>query len=49
MVEALPDVEIKEIHAALVGVFKRMKVNLKRDGIYPDNLPKRPSPATSAV
>lgn len=38
---ALPDVEIKEIHAAMIGVFKRMKANLIREGIFPDKLPKR--------
>lgn len=41
MVDALPDLEIKEIHDAMVGVFERMKVNLTAEGILPDNLPKR--------
>lgn len=41
MVNALPDVEIKEIHVAMVGVMQRMKVNLIADGIIPDKLPKR--------
>lgn len=41
MVKALPDVEIKEIHEAMVGVMKRMKANLLAEGILPDNLPKR--------
>lgn len=41
MVDALPDVEIKEIHDAMVGVFERMKKNLLAEGILPDNLPKR--------
>lgn len=41
MVDALPDVEIKEIHHAMVGVFERMKENLLAEGILPDNLPKR--------
>jgi len=38
---ALPDVEIKEIHVAMEGVFQRMKINLEKEGIWPDNLPKR--------
>ncbi|CAM9157225.1 unnamed protein product, partial [Laminaria digitata] len=41
MVDALPDVEIKEIHDAMVGVFERMKENLLAEGVLPDNLPKR--------
>lgn len=41
MVDALPDVEIKDIHSAMEGVFGRMKTNLLADGILPDNLPKR--------
>lgn len=41
MVDALPDLEIKEIHDAMVGVFERMKVNLTAEGILPDKLPKR--------
>lgn len=43
MVDALPDVEIKEIHDAMVGVFERMKKNLLAEGILPDKLPKRAS------
>lgn len=41
MVKALPDVEIKEIHVAVAGVFERMKSNLIAEGIFPDKLPKR--------
>lgn len=41
MVDALPELEIKEIHVAMEGVFKRMKENLTADGTIPDNLPKR--------
>lgn len=41
MVDALPDIEIKEIHEAMVGVFKRMKKNLTAEGIIPDKLPRR--------
>ena len=41
MVDAFPDLEIKEIHVAMVGVFERMKANLLAEGILPDNLPKR--------
>ena len=38
---ALPDIEIKEIHVAMEGVFQRMKENLTKEGVWPDNLPKR--------
>ncbi|CAM9241757.1 unnamed protein product [Ectocarpus sp. 6 AP-2014] len=41
MVNALPEMEIKEIHVAMQGVFKRMKENLTAEGIIPDKLPKR--------
>ncbi|CAM9692860.1 unnamed protein product, partial [Ectocarpus sp. 13 AM-2016] len=41
MVNALPEIEIKEIHVAMQGVFKRMKENLTAEGIIPDKLPKR--------
>ena len=41
--EALPDVEIQEIHVAVETVMIRMKQNLERDGIWPDNLPRRAS------
>lgn len=41
MVNALPDVEIPEIHVAMVGVMKRMKANLLAEGILPDKLPRR--------
>ncbi|CAM9819016.1 unnamed protein product, partial [Phaeothamnion confervicola] len=41
MVRDLPDVEIKDIHAAMRGVFERMRKNLTDDGTLPDKLPKR--------
>jgi dTDP-4-dehydrorhamnose reductase len=39
--DALPDVHFNDIHTAMHGVMKRMKENLEKDGIWPDNLPKR--------
>lgn len=47
MVDALPDIDIKDIHAAMVGVFERMKANLITDGVLPNKLPKR-APIASA-
>ncbi|CAN0450796.1 unnamed protein product [Scytosiphon promiscuus] len=41
MVNAVPELEIKEIHEAMRGVFQRMKENLTAEGILPDKLPKR--------
>lgn len=41
LVNALPDVEILEIHDSMERVFQRMRVNLEKEGIWPDNLPKR--------
>ncbi len=41
LVGALPDVEILEIHDAMEQVFQRMRVNLEKEGVWPDNLPKR--------
>jgi len=38
---ALPGVEIPEIHASMEKVMQRMKANLEKEGIWPDNLPKR--------
>lgn len=38
---ALPDVHIPEIHESMDKVFQRMKINLEKEGIWPDNLPKR--------
>jgi hypothetical protein len=38
---ALPDIEIQEIHVAVEAVMVRMRANLERDGIWPDQLPKR--------
>lgn len=41
LVAAVPDIKIPEIHESMVEVFKRMRVNLEKEGIWPDNLPKR--------
>jgi dTDP-4-dehydrorhamnose reductase len=41
LVEAVPECEINEIHAACEKVFQRMKENLTAEGTYPDNLFKR--------
>lgn len=41
LVNALPDVNIPEIHVAMEGAMERMKINLEKEGIWPDNLPKR--------
>jgi hypothetical protein len=41
LVNALPDVEIFEIHEAMERVFQRMRVNLEQDGTWPNNLSKR--------
>jgi len=41
LVTSLPDLHIPEIHESMEGVFQRMRVNLERDGIWPNNLPKR--------
>jgi hypothetical protein len=38
---ALPDVHFNDIHTAMHGVMKRMKENLEKDGIWPDNLPTK--------
>ena len=38
---ALPDIQIDEIHVAMEKVFKRMIVNLTNDGSIPDKLPRR--------
>ena len=38
---AIPDVQIDEIHVAMEKVFQRMRVNLEKEGIWPDNVPKR--------
>lgn len=35
------DCEINEIHVAMEKCFERMRVNLEKEGIWPDNLPKR--------
>ncbi len=41
LVNALPDVYIPEIHESMENVMKRMRANLEKEGIWPDNLPKR--------
>mmetsp|Transcript_111696 Transcript_111696/g.218943 ORF Transcript_111696/g.218943 Transcript_111696/m.218943 type:complete len:305 (-) Transcript_111696:81-995(-) len=41
LTSALPDVPIDEIHVAMEKVFQRMRANLEKEGIWPDNLPKR--------
>ena len=41
LVNALPDVHIPEIHESMEKVFQRMRANLEKEGIWPDNLPKR--------
>lgn len=41
LTSALPDVPIKEIHEAMEDCMKRMKINLEKEGLWPDNLPTR--------
>jgi dTDP-4-dehydrorhamnose reductase len=41
LVNALPDIHIPEIHESMEKVFQRMRVNLEKEGVYPDKLPKR--------
>ena len=38
---SMPDVHIDEIHVAMEKVFKNMRINLEKEGIWPDKLPKR--------
>jgi hypothetical protein len=38
---ALPDVKINEIHVAMEKCMVRMKANLEKEGLWPDNLPTR--------
>lgn len=38
---ALPDVHIPEVHESMEKVFQRMRVNLEKEGVWPNNLPKR--------
>lgn len=38
---AMPDVHIDEIHVAMEKVFINMRINLEKEGIWPNNLPKR--------
>lgn len=37
----VPDIPIDEIHVAMEKVFQRMRVNLEKEGIWPNQLPKR--------
>ena len=37
----MPDVHIDEIHVAMEKVFINMRINLEKEGIWPDKLPKR--------
>jgi dTDP-4-dehydrorhamnose reductase len=39
--EALSDIVIPEIHESMEKVFQRMRANLEKEGVWPDNLPKR--------
>jgi 3,5-epimerase/4-reductase len=39
--DALPDIVIPEIHESMERCMQRTKVNLEKQGIWPDNLPKR--------
>lgn len=41
LVNAVPDIEIPEIHVSMEGAMIRMKKNLEKEGIWPDKLPKR--------
>jgi len=41
LVNALPDLYIPEIHESMEKVFQRMRENLEKEGIWPNNLPKR--------
>jgi len=38
---ALPDLDIPEVHVAMENAMIRMQKNLEKEGIWPDNLPKR--------
>ena len=41
LVSALPDIKILDIHTSMEQVMKRMKENLTKEGIWPEQLPKR--------
>jgi len=41
LVNAVPDIHIPEIHESMEKVMQRMKINLEKEGVWPDNLPKR--------
>jgi len=41
LVNSVPDIEIPDIHASMEQVMIRMKENLEKEGIWPDNLPRK--------
>jgi dTDP-4-dehydrorhamnose reductase len=41
LMDAIPDGMVNEIHVAMEECMKRMKVNLEKEGLWPDNLPTR--------
>ena len=41
LTSALPDIEILDIHTSMEKVMQRMKVNLEKEGVWPEKLPKR--------
>ena len=41
LVNALPDIKILDIHTSMDLCMQRMKINLEKEGIWPDKLPKR--------
>jgi len=41
LMDACEGLEINEIHVAMEKVFQRMRINLEKEGIWPDKLPKR--------
>lgn len=41
LIAALPDVHIPDIKTSMKEVMKRMKVNLEKEGVWPEKLPKR--------
>lgn len=41
LMNAIPEGMVNEIHVAMEECMKRMKVNLEKEGLWPDNLPTR--------
>ena len=41
LMDAIPAGMVNEIHVAMEECMKRMKVNLEKEGLWPDNLPTR--------